>query len=257
MATIVAATSAGRVARDVDQLRAGQLAHPRELALGVVAGAALHRLDVAGEQLLEAERLAGGLATRPSACARRTSSIAPAATIASTRSVDALVEGVAVHRQADEPRRVAGLAASRAGSGSGSGGSSSPRSSSSRKRMMRERSRGSTLLGRPRARAGAARRGAPPAPAPPSLLPAVAQLLRRRGPEVELGQRGAQVQARAADDDRRRALAEQAVDLRVGEARVLAGAEARVDGEERDEPVLERALLLAAVATPVSVSSPR
>ena len=37
----------------------------------------------------------------------------------------------------------------------------------------------------------------------------------------------------------RRPLGEQAVDLGVGELRVLPGAEARVDGQERDQPVLE------------------
>jgi len=42
----------------VDRQRARQLAHPCELALGVPAGAALHRLDVAAQELREAERLA-------------------------------------------------------------------------------------------------------------------------------------------------------------------------------------------------------
>ena len=39
---------------------AGELAHPRQLAARVVARAALHRLHVARQQLLEAERLARG-----------------------------------------------------------------------------------------------------------------------------------------------------------------------------------------------------
>src|SRR4051812_3352582 len=48
-----------RAAGDVDRLDAREPAHPGELALGEVARAALHGLDVAGEQLREAERLAG------------------------------------------------------------------------------------------------------------------------------------------------------------------------------------------------------
>ena len=54
------ATSSGLAAGDVDRVHAGQLAHPRQLALGVSAGAGLHRVDVARQQLLEAERLARG-----------------------------------------------------------------------------------------------------------------------------------------------------------------------------------------------------
>ena len=73
-------------AGDVERADVGELAHPRELALGVAAGAGLHRLDVAREQLLEAERLARGGARRlrggPLGPPRR----APAATIASTRA---------------------------------------------------------------------------------------------------------------------------------------------------------------------------
>src|SRR6186997_3119389 len=49
-----------RAPRHVGDLDPGQLAHPRELALGEVPRAALHRLDVARQQLLEAERLARG-----------------------------------------------------------------------------------------------------------------------------------------------------------------------------------------------------
>src|SRR3954454_6190534 len=41
---------------DVDELHAGQLAHPRQLAARVVAGALLHCADVVVKQLLEAKR---------------------------------------------------------------------------------------------------------------------------------------------------------------------------------------------------------
>ncbi len=75
-----------RAAGAVDRVEVGDLAHPGELAAGVVARALLHRLEVAGEQLVEAERLAGGARRARAASARRTSSSAPAATIASVRA---------------------------------------------------------------------------------------------------------------------------------------------------------------------------
>ena len=65
----------------------------------------------------------------------------------------------------------------------------------------------------------------------------------RRRAQVELGQRGAQVEARPADDDRPAPFLEQLVDLRVGELRVLADAVRRVDGQERQQPVLQLRLL--------------
>ena len=46
--------------RQVDELHVGQLAHPGELAARVAARALLHRVDVAAQQLVEAERDAGG-----------------------------------------------------------------------------------------------------------------------------------------------------------------------------------------------------
>ncbi len=67
----------------------------------------------------------------------------------------------------------------------------------------------------------------------------LAHALGRRRAQVELGQGGAQVEARAADDDRAPALAEQLVDLGVRELCVLPDAEARVDRQKRQQPVLE------------------
>ena len=60
MACSSPATSCGVAAGDVDRLHPRQLAQPRQLALDVTAGAGLHRVDVAPQQLLEAERLARG-----------------------------------------------------------------------------------------------------------------------------------------------------------------------------------------------------
>src|SRR6202035_2228422 len=70
--------------------------------------------------------------------------------------------------------------------------------------------------------------------------PALAHSLRRCRAQVKLAERRAQVEARAADDQRTPAGREQAVDLGVGELRVLADAEGCVEREKREEPMLER-----------------
>jgi hypothetical protein len=70
-------------------------------------------------------------------------------------------------------------------------------------------------------------------------LPVRADLVGRPRAQVELRQGRAKVEPRAADDQRRRAVGQQRVDLGVGQAGELADAEARVDGQEGDEPVLE------------------
>ena len=138
------------------------------------------------------------------------------------------------------------------------GGSSSPRSSSSSARTIRLRSRGSIVSAAHGARAGelgVQRLG----PARGELgLPALAHALGRRRAQVEVGERRAQVQAGAADDDRRRARRRASPSISAcASCGVLAGAEARVDGHERDEPVLEPRALGRASATPVRVSRPR
>ena len=77
-------------------------------------------------------------------------------------------------------------------------------------------------------------------PAPGQLrLPARAHLVGCGRAQVELRERSAQVQPGAADDDRAGVLGEQAVDLRMGELGVLADREARVDGQDRDQPVVQ------------------
>ena len=65
--SLSSAISLGDLARRSRPVRSisvevGDFAHPGELAAGVVARALLHRLEVAGEELVEAERLAGGAA---------------------------------------------------------------------------------------------------------------------------------------------------------------------------------------------------
>ena len=186
-------------AGDVERADVGQLAHPRELALGVAAGAGLHRLDVAREQLLEAERLAGG--GRGAGCGRAsTSSRAPAATIASTRSSIRSASAVAVHHQAGQQRRVAGVGGPQL--------ASPPRAARSAGVEQLERAHEPLAVG---GRDAGGDRGR-------AAGQLGVQRLRRRAPrsspcqrartsgdrraQVELGQRGAQVQAGAADDDR-------------------------------------------------------
>ena len=71
-------------------------------------------------------------------------------------------------------------------------------------------------------------------------LPALAHPLRRRRAQVELGERGAEVQAGAPDHDRAAPGGEQVVDLGVCELGVLAGAEGGVQRHQRQQPVLEQ-----------------
>ena len=108
---------------------------------------------------------------------------------------------------------------------------------------MRWRSAGSIAAGGPRRALREQRVQRLRAAALELGVPALAHARRRRRAQRELGQRGAQVEAGAADDDRRRAGGEQLVDLGVRERGVLGDAEARVDRQERDQPVLELALL--------------
>jgi small ligand-binding sensory domain FIST len=70
-------------------------------------------------------------------------------------------------------------------------------------------------------------------------LPAIPDSLGRRGAQIELGERGTEVEPGAPDHDRPSALGEQRVDLGMRELRVLRHAEARVNREEADEAVLE------------------
>ena len=140
-ARISTATSLGRAPVMSITLRPGELAHPGQLAAGVVARAALHRLDVAGQQLLEAQRLAGGgrgagrvgpahlldahrrRASRPPG--HRCAHTAPARSM--TRPTSSVGWRHGVRPQLGAPRP---------------GGSSSPASSSSSARTIRWRSPG-------------------------------------------------------------------------------------------------------------------
>ena len=95
-------------------------------------------------------------------------------------------------------------------------------------------------LGRPRRAArelGVQRRR----PAPLELGgPVLARALGRRRSQIELGERRAQVQAGAADDDRAPPGGQQPIDLGVRELGVLADAERRVERQEGDEAMFER-----------------
>ena len=75
------------------------------------------------------------------------------------------------------------------------------------------------------------------------LGPPFPHTLRRRRPQRQIGQRGAQVEAGPADDDRTPAFGQKLVDLVVGELRVLSDAELRIYRQEGDQPVLELRLL--------------
>jgi hypothetical protein len=72
----------------------------------------------------------------------------------------------------------------------------------------------------------------------------VADLWVDRRAQIQVGERGAQVEAGAADDDRAAALFEQLVDRRVRLARIGAGRVGLGDGQEPDQAVLEPLLLV-------------
>ena len=86
-------------------MHAGQAPHPGELALGVVAGAPLHALDVAAQELLEAERGARGAPTRRPASARRDLLGGAGGDHRVHARVDPLVQRLALHREAAQQRR--------------------------------------------------------------------------------------------------------------------------------------------------------
>ena len=69
--------------------------------------------------------------------------------------------------------------------------------------------------------------------------PPLAHALGGDGAQAQLGERGTEVEAGAADDDRAAAGGQQAVDLGMGQLGVLARAERGVDGQEGQQPVLE------------------
>ena len=240
----------------VDHAHPGELAHPRQLAPRVVARAALHRLHVAASS-----------SSKPSALravSRRTRRVRAQHLLARARRehrlharVDPRVQRLALHRQPDQQRRVAHLLAP----------------------QLRRRRRGGSQLARveqlerahdplavvrvdrlapPTARAAASRACSAGAPVAFELRhPALAHALGRRRTQVELGQRRAQVQARAAHHDRPRARAPAAPSISACASSAYCPAlNARVERQERDQPMLQLQLARARVATPVSVSRP-
>ena len=233
----------GVAAGDVDRASTpGSLRIQVSWRLRVAARARLHRLDVAGEQLLEAERLAGGRARRPPRRRGATSSIGAGGDHRVDARVDARVERVAVHRQAGQQRRVARVGRSTAAIAAGGGRRRAPgveqleRADDALARRVGAIAR--PRPGRARARARRAARGAPRVRR--ARPPALADARRRRRAQVELGERGAQVQAGAADDDRRAALRRAARRSRRARARAYSPAlNVASTGRNADEPVLE------------------
>ena len=230
---------AGRAAGDVDHVDAGELAHPGQLAAGVVAGAALHRLDVAGQQLLEAQRLAGrrrragGVGARgPRPRPRRPASRRPARRSArraprAPSPARPAASGGAWRRSTARTRRWAArarrcrAAPARGRSAGGRSGSISAAAHGARRARIACRACG------PRRSSSAIQRSRTPSAGGGRRLSSVSAARRYRPvPPTTIG---------------RRPGGEQLVDLGVGELGVLAGAEGGVDGQERDQPVLEPA----------------
>src|SRR4051812_33999246 len=122
----VARDVVGAAAGEVDDLDARQLAQPGELALGVVARAPLQRLDVSGEQLVEAERLARG--RRGPGSVRGAHLVdRPRVDHGADARVDPAVQRLAVADEADEAGRVARLGRPEAGVGPPRGAPPPPR----------------------------------------------------------------------------------------------------------------------------------
>ena len=216
-ATISAATSASLAPAAVDHASTPSiLPHPGQLAAGEAPLGALHRLDVAGEQLLEADRRA----RRPRG-ARRVGAARPPP-----------------RRPAGPSRRPGRRSAPASSSRSivrptSSRRMAQPLASTARRRVACGAIPSRCELGQPRdplAVVGvhAARRARASSSACSASGPALGELAPRprartsdghRRAQLELGERRAHVEAGAADDDRAPALGEQRVDLGVGERR--------------------------------------
>ena len=235
-ATISATSSALRSVRRCT-LTAGELAHPRQLAARVVARASLHPLDVAGEQLLEAERLARGR--------RCAGSVRPAHLVLGAggdhRSTRASIRAYSRSRSITSPTSSVGCRTA-----------SRPQLAIRRPAARARRRRAA----RARARSAAGRwaRSLPPPTAPAAASIACSAcgprrsssaIQRSRTPSGGGGRRLSSVSAARRyrpvppTTIGRRPVASSAVDLGVGELGVLAGAELRVDRQEREQPVLE------------------
>ena len=227
---------------EVDVARAGQLAQPGELALGVAARAQLHRRDVAARAAPRSRAPGARTATRRRRAARHTSSAAPSGDHGLDARVDPAVERLALHRERDEQGRVAGVGSSTAGRPPAA---ASPWSSSSSARTTAGR-RSARSAPRPPGRGRRARRAARARPRGEAARVVLAA--RRVGgrAQVEVGERRAQVEPGAADDDRAAAGGDQPVDLRVGAAGELARGRAAGDRQDAEQPVLEPRPLAAA-----------
>ena len=236
----------------------GELAHPRELALGEVARAALHRLDVAGAAAPRSRAPCAPSSDAPAACGGADLVDRAGRDHRVDARVDPRVQRLALHDEPDEARRVARLGGPQLVRAPRRGlelaeleqleRADDPAAVARLDRPRPPTARAARELRVQRLRAAAVELG----------LPARADLVGRRRAQREVGERGAQVEAGAADHDRPRARRAAAPSISAcASCGVLAGAEARVDRQDRDEAVLEARLLGRASATPVSVSRPR
>ncbi len=191
----------------------------------------------------------------PAALARRTSSCAPGRDHRVDPGVDLRVQLLALHHQPDQQRRPAHRGRSTAPTRRRAARARRRRAARARARSAGGRPAGSRPP--PRARAARGRRVARPGPRCSSSASQ-----RSRTPSGGGGRRLSSVSAARRyrpvppTTIGRSAGVEQRVDLGVGELRVLAGAELRVDGQERDQPMLELRPARAGPAAPVRISSP-
>ena len=243
---------------EVDLVHVGEAAHPAELALRVVARAPLHGLDVAVEQLLEAERGAGR-ARRPRGVgardlldrarprpsrprARRSARRAPRAPSSGRRAASDGA-GRAVHSRESLPARRRAPPPSRAAPA---------------RATTRVRSRGSIAAALAGARCGelrVQRLRARRRRAARWMRCAHGRVGRRS--QLEVGQGGLEVEAGAADHDRAPARPRARRRSRRGRAAANSPAEKVSRGSTKDSRRCSSWACSAAVAAPVSVSRPR
>lgn len=231
----------GLPARHVDQVRAGQAPHPRLLAFGELPRARDRAGDVAGEQFGESD---GGASSRA-----RTGGVG-GADLVDRAGVDhrgeplrrALAKRGPVHPEADEEGRLAHLTRPELLAA----GDLRERATDREQLVRADDARGvGRLHGRGSIGIAGGELGVQRGKAT-GLGRARQQRLadaggRRRG-EREVGERSAEVEPGAADDDRRAARCERGIDLVMREGGVLGHRPGAVDRQEPDEPVLERRL---------------
>ena len=250
------ATSSGVAAGDVDERRRRAACASRSAGAGRSGACGASSPRRRRRAARRSRGPCGRCRRRPAASAASTSSAAPAATMASTRASIAAVQRLAVHDQAERGGSGGGCARSRAAGPLG-------RLLAGVEQLERADEALAVVGVDGRCRLGvAARRAARGRRRGPSASTAARQRSRAAGvgrrAQVELGQRGAQVQAGAADDDRAAARRRSSASISAWASGGVARRREKrsVEGHEADEPVLEPRAARPRSGAPVRISRP-